>query len=223
MICDLKPRKNGQSCNVYALRASIGTADSNKLENGVVRVFRGEKFLVERRIFGVYEKFNSNSGWSAGNGLLPDFFSHWSYVHSGRKLLLCDLQGHKGRPGGPKYGSEEYYYLFTDTAVLSEGQCYGCTDLGPEGMKDWFAHHVCNDMCKKANIEGIRAAPLRYPPALPPTPTLPRRSGHNLAAEATAAEATAVSEALRLLLRVDLCTRGPTSSTASSSAVVREH
>jgi len=167
VICDLKPRKNGQSCNVYALRASIGTADSNKLENGVVRVFRGEKFLVERRIFGVYEKFNSNSGWSAGNGLLPDFFSHWSYVHSGRKLLLCDLQGHKGRPGGPKYGSEEYYYLFTDTAVLSEGQCYGCTDLGPEGMKDWFAHHVCNDMCKKANIEGIRAAPLRYPPALP--------------------------------------------------------
>merc|ERR1719313_2955185 len=84
------------------------------------------------------------------------FFSHWTYVHSGQKHLICDLQGHKGRPGGPKYDGESYYYLFTDPAVLSTDKCYGCTDLGQAGIEDWFTHHVCNDMCRNAGIDNIR-------------------------------------------------------------------
>jgi len=151
-----KPTKNGESCRIHVRLGKLDTADGDKRENGVRRIVKGEKMLVEQRIHGEYEKFNSNSGWTANNGLLPDFFSHWSYAHSGGRLLICDLQGHKGRPGGPKYGDQTYYYLFTDPAVMSVDKCYGCTDLGEPGIANWFTHHVCNDMCRTAGIDSIR-------------------------------------------------------------------
>lgn len=150
---------------IHVRVGELDTVDSDKLENGVRRMVKGEQMLLEQRIFGEYEKFNSNTGWSAGLGLLPDFFSHWSWVHSGEKLLICDLQGHKGRPGGltkyanaeePRVNLEEEYYLFTDPAVMSKSRSYGCTDLGFDGICNWFSHHVCNSMCKQAGIQNKR-------------------------------------------------------------------
>merc|ERR1719390_317611 len=98
------------------------TMPDAKYRDGKCYISKGEKVALEQLINGEYEKFNSNSGWSCGNASLPDAFSHWTWVHTGGDMLVCDLQGHRGRPGGPKYNGEEYYYLLTDPAVCSRDQ-----------------------------------------------------------------------------------------------------
>merc|ERR1712216_580211 len=135
---------------------ALHVATSDKFENGVRRIVKGEKMQLERRIFGNYEKFNSNSGWSANKGLLMDFFSHWTYRHSGKRFLVCDLQGHKGVPGGPKWGNESNYYVLTDPAVISFDGRYGDTDLGSAGIANWFSQHTCNALCKKHGLDRVR-------------------------------------------------------------------
>lgn len=153
---EFKPQKDGQSCNVYVRVGALDTADSDKFENGVRRIVKGEKMQVEQRIFGKYEKFNSNTGYSANQGSLMDFFSHWTYKHSGKKFLVCDLQGYRGVPGGPKYKDESHYYLLTDPAVLSYDGRYGDTDLGSEGICNFFGQHKCNALCKKHGLDKVR-------------------------------------------------------------------
>ena len=114
----------------------------------------GELFIVEQMIEGEFEKFNSNTGWSSGYSL-PDALSHWTWVYTGGHILLCDLQGHRGRPGGPTWRGSTDYYMFTDPALMSlrAGQ-FGCTDLGAEGISTWFEGHVCNDVCRSLRLAG---------------------------------------------------------------------
>lgn len=113
---------------------------------------KGENMLLESFIHGEYEKFNSNSGWSSGVGQTPDTFSHWTWVQSDGKHLVCDLQGHRGRPGGPTWNKSTDYYLFTDPVVMSRTEEFGCTDLGTQGINDWFCRHNCNSYCRSLGI-----------------------------------------------------------------------
>ena len=92
----------------------------------------GEPVIIEEKIHGHFEKFNSNSGWSSGH-VLPDALSDWSWVHTNGQQLLCDLQGHRSELGD---------YIFTDPALLSPHGVFGCTDLGAEGISAWFQHHA---------------------------------------------------------------------------------
>eukprot|EP01084_Bolivina_argentea_P044238 81435_1 len=99
-----------------------------------------EYVMVERYLEGKYEKWNSNSGWFLNKQMSIQAFCHWTYHYSKGKLLMCDAQGVRG---------QEAYYI-TDPAIISEisGQ-YGCTDMGKEGMQQWFAYHQCNEFCGK--------------------------------------------------------------------------
>lgn len=95
--------------------------------------------IVEPFIEG-YEKFNSNSGWndvSTGWGEAMQALSHFSYHVSGGECLLCDLQG----------GVYEREIILTDPVVLSRDGRFGVTDLGPDGIQTFFAHHRCNRYC----------------------------------------------------------------------------
>lgn len=114
---------------------------------------KGESILVEEMIKGRYEKFNSNSGWSQEKYEIPNFLSHWSWVNSNGKYLLCDLQGHRGATGSRQINNSIAYYLLTDAAVHSKnkGQ-FGSTDCGPEGVEEWFFHHTSNSLCKDYNL-----------------------------------------------------------------------
>eukprot|EP00438_Fugacium_kawagutii_P017562 Skav228550 [mRNA] locus=scaffold1887:586020:586400:- [translate_table: standard] len=106
-------------------------------------------------IEGEFEKFNSNSGWSSRSCNLPDALSHWTWVHTGGQMLLCDLQGHRGRPGGPEYDGSTDYYLFTDPVLMSPtAGKFGCTDLGEQGISSWFDGHRCNDLCRSLGLAG---------------------------------------------------------------------
>jgi len=52
---------------------------------GTFSSVRGEQVAIERPIPGNFEKFNSNSGWSAEQHNLPDALSHWTW---GRRAAL---------------------------------------------------------------------------------------------------------------------------------------
>mmetsp|Transcript_95150 Transcript_95150/g.308095 ORF Transcript_95150/g.308095 Transcript_95150/m.308095 type:complete len:243 (+) Transcript_95150:101-829(+) len=145
------PTENGHSCHAHMRVARLSHLNGGRM-CGTHRMSDGEAFIVERMINGEFEKFNSNSGWSCGNAWIPDALSHWSWVQTEGSMLLCDLQGHRGRPGGPS-GSETYY-MFTDPAIMTPRGRFGSTDLGQEGIETFFAYHKCNDLCMSLGLVG---------------------------------------------------------------------
>jgi len=73
-------------------------------------------------------------------------FSHFSYIHSGKKMLICDLQG--------VYDNTDKLLRFTDPVIHyhdikkkeKRGVC-GRTDLGQKGIWGFFRTHRCNGLC----------------------------------------------------------------------------
>ena len=144
-------QKKVYSCVGMLVEATADHKDSR----GRCNILAGETMLVEERIRGEFRKFNSNSGWYNEQFMLPNFFSHWSWVRTGGKYLLCDLQGHRGAKGGPTLNGSTDYYLFTDPVIMSrKAGSYGCADLGAAGVKKWFERHECNELCKQYGLEG---------------------------------------------------------------------
>jgi hypothetical protein len=98
-----------------------------------------KKYLVEPMLEGQFLKFNNNSGY-VNRAYVMQALSHFSYRNSGGKFLLCDLQG----------GRYMDAYILTDPVIMStdNSKVYGPTDLGSEGVDNFFARHVCNQFCK---------------------------------------------------------------------------
>lgn len=100
----------------------------------------GRKVLQEPFIEN-YQKFNSNTGWKDDSipwARVMQALSHFTYHVSNGQRLLCDLQGGVYQDG----------VVLTDPVVLSVNREYGPTDLGPDGIANFFAHHQCNEFCR---------------------------------------------------------------------------
>ena len=75
-------------------------------------------------------------------------FSHFTYVRSGGKLMVVDLQGALQRQGGIRQ------FVLTDPAIhhrrhrSDKARQYGRTDLGRKGMRAFFDTHKCNNLCR---------------------------------------------------------------------------
>ena len=77
-------------------------------------------------------------------------FSHFTYVRSGEKFMVVDLQGslQTNNTNGQKV------FILTDPAIHfkhSRGRKtreYGRTDLGRKGMRAFFESHQCNGICR---------------------------------------------------------------------------
>lgn len=74
-------------------------------------------------------------------------FSHFSYVHSGGKILICDLQG--------IFDGNSKKFLLTDPSIHyhncekeDKSHVYGSTDRGKKGINDFFSSHRCNELCE---------------------------------------------------------------------------
>ncbi len=75
-------------------------------------------------------------------------FSHFSYIFSGQKMLICDLQG--------VYNTNKRVFNFTDPVIhyhdakkeskRNKG-VYGRTDMGQKGIQNFFRTHECNCLC----------------------------------------------------------------------------
>lgn len=100
------------------------------------------KCLVEPYIQN-FKKFNSNTGASDPEFKVAQALSHFSYHITGEECVLCDLQG------GASFGFDERQRVYTlsDVVVLSKSRSYGATDLGEDGINNFFHHHRCNEFC----------------------------------------------------------------------------
>lgn len=104
----------------------------------------GGKYAIMEPYIRKFQKFNCNSGWAIPSdrtyAKILQALSHFSYVWSGGKYLLCDLQG------GVDVHSKTIY--LTDPAILTEqSRQFGCSDTGKKAMRNFFHHHVCNELC----------------------------------------------------------------------------
>ena len=80
---------------------------------------------------------------------VPQAFSHFSYVASHGKQLVCDLQGVWNADDG---------FMLTDPVVhyvSSTGKRHknGATDRGIEGVQNFFKTHKCGPLCKRLGLE----------------------------------------------------------------------
>ncbi|GJJ77407.1 hypothetical protein EMPS_09766 [Entomortierella parvispora] len=90
-----------------------------------------------------FEKFNSNTGWVedvTSWGQVMQALTHFSYHHSSGQFTLCDLQGGVYSDG----------IVLTDPVVMSMNQRFGPTDLGRDGIENFFARHVCGSYCQSS-------------------------------------------------------------------------
>lgn len=78
---------------------------------------------------------------------IPQAFSHFSYVVSQRRELVCDLQGELGTTDG------RCIFEFTDPCIHADGKKYGKTDHGDGGMRAFFKTHRCNAVCALLKID----------------------------------------------------------------------
>lgn len=98
--------------------------------------------FVEPYISG-FKKFNSNTGWvrdsSRTYNKVVQALSHFSYIWSSGRFVLCDLQG------GVK---DDKTIVLTDPVITStKALSYGCTDLGKDHINMFFKGHECSELC----------------------------------------------------------------------------
>ena len=113
----------------------------------VVQYNGSEFYLWEPVISGKIEKFSTNSGIvrSSPHNDLLQAFSHYTWVRSGKTLVVCDLEG------VVQSGS----VTLTDPAIHSRGPAgrYGHTDAGYKGIQRFFSTHVCESTCRRMGLQ----------------------------------------------------------------------
>lgn len=118
-----------------------------------------------------YTKFNSNFAYIHSTREDDDpiyndtcqAFSHYTWVRSGNKLVICDLQGVKSR----------FRLTLTDPAIqYTNILCHGSTNLGMKGIQMFFQVHKCNDICRAMKLDKELPEP---PSEASPTPTTPTK------------------------------------------------
>jgi len=106
---------------------------------------------MEPFMTGTFEKFNNNLGYVSGCHDVLQAFSHWTHYVTKGYLIVVDLQGWKA-------GSD---YILTDPAIHCTelvrsspyvGAQFGDTNLGQEGMNQFFATHECNSVCRALGL-----------------------------------------------------------------------
>jgi len=116
---------------------------------------KGQSLLVVEAPDGPNMWFNSNNGAANEEYRFPNFFSHWSWIHTERKCIVCCLQGVRGAANAREHDGNVDYYRFVDPAIMSDTSGkYGMRDLGRNGVLEWFKKHKCNDLCKRLDIDG---------------------------------------------------------------------
>ncbi|KAL7562585.1 hypothetical protein ACA910_014181 [Epithemia clementina (nom. ined.)] len=110
-----------------------------------------------------FERLVQEGDWAdrkLTNATIPDddfmqAFSHFSYVRSGSRLIVVDLQG--TLQVSSKYGTREF--VLTDPAIHKRKKSrrlkdlkFGRTDRGDKGIRDFFSTHTCNDACRLLGV-----------------------------------------------------------------------
>ena len=108
-------------------------------------------YMLEIFLEGKIEKFNNNAGVVIKSSPYSDLlqaFSHYTWIKSGKSLLVCDLQGFKDETKGK--------VILTDPAIHSNGSAgrYGAMDGGINGVNAFFRTHTCSPVCVQMKLVG---------------------------------------------------------------------
>ncbi len=113
----------------------------------VVQHSGNEFYLWELPISGKMEKFSTNSGVvkSSPHNDILQAYSHFTWVKSGKTLVVCDLEG----------VAQASCITLTDPAIHSRGPAgvYGHTDAGYQGIQLFFSTHVCESTCRRMGLQ----------------------------------------------------------------------
>uniref|UniRef100_A0A8C7YRB9 non-specific serine/threonine protein kinase n=1 Tax=Oryzias sinensis TaxID=183150 RepID=A0A8C7YRB9_9TELE len=110
----------------------------------------GQWLTIERNMTGDFRKYNNNTGEeitpcsSLEDMLLA--FSHWTYEHSCKELLVLDIQG---------VGEE----LTDPTVIMADDQrwrdlLFGPDNLGVAAINGFLQKHTCNLCCHRLGLKG---------------------------------------------------------------------
>lgn len=106
-------------------------------------------YNLELYMTGKYQKYSDNWRFIDDTDAAKEFacFSHWTYKHTNRKLMVVDLQGTATDAG----------IIFTDPAIHSVySHRFAATNLGKRGMDGFFRAHKCSELCQKLGISDFR-------------------------------------------------------------------
>lgn len=83
-------------------------------------------------------------------------FSHFSYWATGRRRLICDLQGVFDEKANIIQLSDPVIHYYNHR-IESRQNVHGLTDRGRKGIKMFFATHECSRLCLRT-INGFKSA-----------------------------------------------------------------
>eukprot|EP00804_Cyclotella_cryptica_P022359 CCRYP_015930-RE/>CCRYP_015930-RE protein AED:0.28 eAED:0.28 QI:0/-1/0/1/-1/1/1/0/715 len=105
------------------------------------RLVKNKKVFMQRRD----EREFTEQDCSFSIDDIPQAFSHFTYIFSKRKYLVCDLQGVLSTE------SNEPLFELTDPVIhystMTDRGAYGRTDRGQQGIDDFFRSHKCSNLC----------------------------------------------------------------------------
>ena len=101
-------------------------------------------YMLEPWLKGELPKPNKDDSGSPYSDLLESF-SHYTWVTSGKTLLITGLQGFK---------KSQNSIVLTDPTIHSKGGGgrYGLMDCGNEAIQSFFKTHTCSEICKHLSI-----------------------------------------------------------------------
>jgi len=87
---------------------------------------------------------------------IPQAFSHFTYRHTNRKQLVCDLQGvlSTARDGSRIFELTDPVIHYS--SLTGRKNVFGRTDHGKKGIHNFFKTHVCTDLCRMLNKTWVR-------------------------------------------------------------------
>ncbi|KAJ3012938.1 UNVERIFIED_CONTAM: hypothetical protein HDU68_000940 [Siphonaria sp. JEL0065] len=141
--------KQSQNVNLEELFENLQISSPSKSKSKGPRALGSIERTCQRVTFDM--SINSSLGSEEKKDSdFPQAFSHWTYYHTKRDLLVCDLQGVLDKSSTPSV------FEFTDPAIHCSRSSskkgytrkFGRTDRGTYGIHDFFKTHECNAVCR---------------------------------------------------------------------------
>lgn len=114
--------------------------DSSEDEGGLSTSFRINASVKER-----HQRNTPKTKFSASE--VAQAFSHFSYVATGEKRLICDIQGVYDEPSGRLMISDPVIHYYNRRREHRKN-IYGRSDMGERGIRQFFKTHQCSELCK---------------------------------------------------------------------------
>ena len=128
----------------------VGYGKSFKYTKLYYSKIKDEYVTIEQYIEGKFTKYVNNTGDIINNekevGLKAEAFAHYSFVKSGKQLMVLDLQGVEFQLCDPEIASTKLY--------ADDSSIYFCAgNLAAKAIDTFFAQHQCNKFCELLNLD----------------------------------------------------------------------